>query len=794
MRILTAELRKTLTLRFLLILAAATLANLLLFHRQAEADYSGFGIGTFVKAQQEVMALPQAQRLSALQERKEMLSACTLWQRYDRQPEGSFEITEDMLKYKAVYESGEYLVYTDNLSTEARLNQTLLAQVEQVVNHHAFLNAAIEEARLKTSVSIYAKPGTFDYENQLATIKALEGAQHIQPRYDMSDGVLHTQDSPVTELIGLVLILFLCTEMVVTEQKNGILPILRATRKGRFPLVGAKIAAAFALSLLVTCALWGTNALYCGVTFGFGDLSRPVQSLYGFATSTMEISVGGFLALRFLTKWLLYAAVGLLCLFFGLLLGSAMSTWIAVGGLLCVEYILAQIPAVSAWNLLKYCNLSNLIFATDWVSEYRNANLFGKPVQVLTVSTVLLASLLIVGVAGNCIFFCRRRILTLPLPKLRLHWPKWLPRPGCSVRLFGHESWKLLIECGALAVVVLLAALNVQDPGYVSFGSEELYYKGYMLSMEGPVGAETDAFLEAEQARFQEIRAEINRLNQLYREGELTSGELSILTSSLERQLEAESVFKSTVLPKVERAKAMAAEGKAVWMVYDTGYETLFGLFPYRDKAGASALLITALLLCFSNVYPIETSSGMLPLLNTYRRGRRATANTKLWLGSAVTVLLFAVCQIPDYWYVLRNYGFPGLFAPICSLEAFAAWDDGISILGGIAIFEALRLMTALSLTALILLVGIWTKNQLITMSVSAGVLLMPVLLHLLGITLLDKVSFFLPVTGTALLQQPDKMVLYYGFMLILGVAATAAMSRYVRQGYQHRKRIQAEK
>ncbi len=796
MRILTAELKKTLTLRFLVILLVAVAASFLLFRRDLEKDYRVYGQENYLAAQQEVLAMPSSERYDRLLDWKNMLQACQEWENYEQsQQQGwNVSISENMLLYKEAYDSGDYLKYCDSLYAERSLINELFAQVGQVENHKKTLEAAIADAKLKTSFALFAQPGTFGYRSQLATIEKLESMLHIVPRYDVSDGVLQFQDSAVTDLVGLVLILFLCTELMVTEQKNGMLPILRATKKGRLPLVASKAVAAFILTLCITAALWGSNLLYCGVTFGLGDLSRPVQSLTGFTTCTLEISVGQYIALFFLCKWMLYAAVGILCLVFAQLFQDSMPVWLTVGGILSVEYILCQsISSVSAWNVLKYANVGNLIFHQDWLSQYRNLNFFGFPVEVFTVSAILLAAFAVLSVLALLWLFCRRKVQVLPQLKIKLSWPKWLPRLGKSTKLVGHETWKLLIECGAALVLAVILLLNVQEPKSYYLSSDDFYYKNYMSQISGPVTEKTDTWLTAEQQRFADIRQEMRQINQLFAEGKITEYDKNSLLTPLETQLRAETVLNQQIIPQIQRAKRLAEEGTESWLLYEPGYEYLFGLGSH-DKAGAAAILLAGMILCFANYYPKETTSGMLPLLNIYRKGRGATARCKLGLSLGMTTVLFVICQIPDYWYVLKNFGLPMLSAPLCSLRQLEIWGDGMTILGGLILYEGARLMTALSIVTVVMLLSLWTKNQVVTMVVSVGVFLLPVLLHLLGIILLDKVSFFLPVTGTALLQQPDKMALYYGFMLLLGAAATFAMSRYVRQGYQYRKRIQAEK
>lgn len=789
MRILTAELRKTFTLRFFLVLLIAVAANFLLFRHNLSGSYSFYGQEAYVALQKEVIAMGD-EGYDYMKEQVALLNACMDWETYESwlQQGYTMEITEEMLKYQEVYEKGEYLRFTDNLYPERSLHNAVYRLMQQAQDHKLTLQSAIDDAKTKTSFAIFAKPGTFAYRSQLATIERLEGLLYIQPAFDISDGVLNSQVSAVTDLLGLMLILFLCTELVVTEQKNGMLPILRATKKGRLPLIASKALAAIVLALFVVIALWGMNAVYCGFAFGFGDLSRPVQSLNGFTTSTLEMSVGSYMLLFFAAKWVLYATVGILCLAVGLVFQGAMPTWLTIGGFLSVEYILVKtIPAISAWNMLKYVNISNLIFDLDWLSQYRNLDFFGYPVDVLTVSCVLLVLALVGSIVLLCWLFCRRQV-SIALPKLKLSWPKWLPRPGKSTALFGHEMWKLMIECGAVLILVLLLVLNLQEPRYVYYSADDLYYKNYMENLQGPLTEKTDQYLTGEEERFAKIEEELRQISKLVAAGEISSEEASQLKRPLEAQLEAKKTLQQKVYPRVERAKQMVAEGKDAWIVYEVGYEYLLGLSQYHDKTGAAAMLMAGIILCFANFYPMETTSGMLPLLNVYKRGRGNTARCKLGITALLTVLMFVITQIPDYWYLLRNYGFPLLNAPLCSLEAFTGWSDGVSILGGILIFEGLRLMTALSVMAIVMAVCLWTKNQIVTMSASAGVILLPLLLHLLDITFLNQVSFYLPLNGAGLLayqESAGKALLYYGIVLILGAGSSFLLFRYVFCGYR---------
>lgn len=796
MRTLTTEFQKLLTKRFVLILLLAFCANLLLFWRSQDGGTAVFYSNqAYLAAQRDLLEVADTERLPYLQAQQQMLEACYRWERYQvREQSGRAnpqDIDEEMLQYREAFESGGYLRYTDDLYAEQALIEALLLDVQSVRDHRLRVEATIKDAKLKTTVSIFSKPGTFAYRSQLATIERFEGLTYIEPVYDVSAGVLNAQKSPVTDLIALLLILVLCTEMVIAEQKNGMLPILRSTRKGRLPLILSKVGAAFGLTLLITLLLWGANLGYCAGTVGLGNLSRPVQSLSGFTTCVLEMTVGDYILLFFLCKWLLYAAVGVLCLLVSLTLQSAAVTWLTVGGFLSVEYIVFRaVSTVSAWSILRFVNVGGLIFSNEWLSEYRNVDFFGYPVEYLTVGWVLITALLVLGILLLCLRFCCK-VRALPQKTPGMRWPKWLPRPGRTTALVSHEWWKLLIECGALWILLLFVLLNLQQPRTVTYGSDELIYKGYMETLSGPLTQRQEDYLKTEARRFDGIREELRQLQKDYTDGKLMDIQYQVLSERLEAKLKPEEVFLRRVCPLIEELQARQAQGKTVWVVYEPGYTYLFGTDKSNDKADSAAMLLAVLILCLANFYPMETTSGMAPLLNVYACGRGDTARSKIAVSLLLTVVLYAVAQIPDYWYVLHNYGFHSLEAPICSLQDFAQWSDSVTLLGGILLFEGLRLLAVLSAAVAVLLFGLLSRNQAVTLFCGVGGLLLPVLLHLLGIPFLDRVSLVWPLTGTQLMCVQDLLgsnLLYYGVTTAVGLFCGAFLIRHTNRGCRFRR------
>lgn len=780
MRILFAEVRKNLTLRFFLILILAIVVNFFLFRHKVSEDYFFWTAEAYSDAQADLIAISPEQRQDYLQERFSQIDACRRWEKYDTQLQNGLanpdQIDAQMQKYQQDYESGAYLKYTDNTFAEMMLLENLRQDLDQVSNYTNTLEMAIAQSKLYTSVSIFSKAGTFAYENQLATLDQCESLLHIQPIYDVSEGVLQFQSAPTTDLIGLLLTIFLCTQMIISERQNGMQPILRTTLKGRFPLILAKMSATFLLSLLIAITLWVSNMAYSAAVFGLGDLSRPLQSLAGYGLCALEISVAEYLLLFFLLKWLLYALVGIFCLMVGIIWRNAMSVWLTVGGFLGAEYILSQtITPISAWNYLKYINMGNMIFSTEWLSEYRNLNFFGHPVAVFSLSCMILGGLFLGAIPLLCLLFCRHQHSGMPRLPIRLHWPRWLSRPGKSVHLGSHEGWKLVAECNAWILIALFLLVNCQQPRVLARSTEELHYQSYINTLAGPLTPEKEAYLAQEESRFAELRRQLSKLPEGYP------------TQQLEQALQGEKVLKEQVYPRIERIKALEQTGSTAWLVYEPGYEYLLGRSSEHDKAGSATIALAGIILCISNLYPLEVTSGVQPLLIIYRKGRNSTALCKIGISILCATILYLIAQIPDYLYVMKNFGFPMLEAPACSLEAFSGWGDSIPLWGGILIFEALRLFATLVAAIIVVLISLWTENQIVTLCISTGVLLMPLLLHLLDITFLDSVSFVLPVTGTKLLCSINKLdfaILYYGILILIGCGGVLSILQYTRNGY----------
>ena len=85
--------------------------------------------------------------------------------------------------------------------------------------------------------------------------------------------------------------------LVLDEKKNKLYPLLRSCYRGRGSVIGAKLTVAACVTALLVLLFYGVDYLYAWQKYGFGDLSRPIQSVTTMYESPYMMSVGMFLFL-----------------------------------------------------------------------------------------------------------------------------------------------------------------------------------------------------------------------------------------------------------------------------------------------------------------------------------------------------------------------------------------------------------------------------------------------------------------------------------------------------------------
>lgn len=628
------------------------------------------------------------------------------------------------------YQNQSYLKYTSNSYSERELLNAVLAEVEACARYDDYLAEIDLTAQRMTGISLFADPDSFSYKNIAKTpddFAHLKGSQ-LEP--GPSKGVSMTTGFLATDLIGLLMIMTVVVTIVTREKELSQIVLTRTTFKGRASLGTAKLFTCFTAAIVAEILLYAVNFSIAYFTYGFGDLSRQIQSVYDFNGSSLKISVLEYFLLFLFAKFVVY------CVFAGLiyLVTVISNTAVKVYGILvltlAVEAVLYYtIPSASYLCPLKYINILAYANTRDLFASYLNLNLLGYPVNYLLVFAISIAVLLIAFSVISVVIFSKQRVMKSRTKKFSL--AKFSIFKGRTTNLFLQECYKILIGGKALFILIAFAVVTfvTYEPIRESFRSaDEIYYKQYMLEYEGEYNAEKQAMIDAEDQMFTDIQNSMNE--------EIASmGGSSIFVIMRYQEILAPQRAFEEVKAHAEYLKT--TDGGE--FVYDSGYKLLTGDETAGNKDLTLGLTAMAMVICcLVYVYGAEYQTGANVLLKTSANGRGRTFLCKFGIGLGIVTVIFVLTYAPYFYNVLSTYGTRGIDAPLCSLEAFEGW--GISIRGYLILLSIGRYFTFVCAMLIIYFLASKLKSIISTFLASTAVLVLPILLSLLGIGFFDYV------------------------------------------------------
>lgn len=648
------------------------------------------------------------------------------------------DISETLKEYPEIdgeqlmkeYKNKSYLKYTNDSFSERQLLKDVLAEVESCAKYEDYLTGIDETARKMTGISLFADPDSFSYKNIAKTPEDFAHLKGSELEIAPSKGVEMATGFLATDLIGLIMIMTVVVTIVTREKELNQIALSRTTFKGRAALGIAKLFTCFTTAFIAEILLYAVNFAVSYFTYGFGDLSRQIQSVYDFNGSDLKISVLEYFILFLIAKLAVY------CVFAGLiyLVTVISNTAVKVYGILVVtiaaEAVLYYtISSASYLCPLKYVNILAYANTKDLFSSYLNLNLFGKPVNYMAVFSISIAVMLVAFSVIAVLIFSKQRVLKSRTKKFSL--AKFSIFKGRTTNLFLQECYKIFIGGKALLILIVFAAATflAYEPIRESFSSaDEVYYKQYMLKYEGGYTADKQKMIDEEERKFTE--AQTNMAEELAN----TDGDGIFIMMKYQEILAPQFAF--------EQVKTHADYLKSTdngEFVYDSGYKLLTGDESAGNKDLTLGLTAMAMVICcLVYVYSAEYQTGANVLLKTSARGRGETFIIKFAIGMIIVTVIYVLTYAPYFYNVLNAYGTRGIDAPICSLETFA--DRDMSIKGYLILISIGRYIALVCAMLIIYFLSVRLKSVISTFLAGTAVLVLPILLSLLGIGLFDYV------------------------------------------------------
>ncbi|MCL2248846.1 MAG: hypothetical protein FWC13_06215 [Oscillospiraceae bacterium] len=648
------------------------------------------------------------------------------------------------------------------LENEAYSRLAAYITYQLTINTHSAHLDRIDEAanRLLGTAIFGGDPHSFSARNISRTQQNFYGLRDIPIHFDVNKGLYILLNSVSSDIIIILLILFICIALITDEKDKRLFLIVKATSKGQIHTIAAKLCVMFLCVLSVSMLIFLSGVAFAEVTYGLGDVTRSLQSVPLFIGSTLQLSVAEFLGLHFFAKTVGMFCIGIAVLLIAIHVKHSVILIASTAALAVLNVSLASIPIVSTWNILRFLNMFTLLRPHRVFGDYFNLNIFGYPVNTVPVF-ILFGAILFIGLGlCVCISFVKKRSLESDLnfiakiTNLRL----FPTRINTSWKYF--EFKKLAFTNKALIFLIAFIIMqgffiHSQDEPHLGFHHHSA--RNILIMLEGPLTDQKSEFILSQRTRYDRLRTNLDRLN-----NELLTADENVYMIIYQDTWYYQSQINSMqgFLMVYERYEHIRANSHAKFL-YDAGYARLFGLRVSDAGLHAGVLLILLLILSLSGMFAMEYKTGMYKILNSTLHGHIDTVRIKLLLSSGFTLIAFIFASLPELLYIGRFFGYRGLNFPLASITPtgmgeFPSFVDNLPIWVYIVFLLSMRLTVFMGISLIILALSLKIRNVAYTVLASAGLLLLPVFLHLFGFELLNPISLVNLITLNPLILAPS--------------------------------------
>ncbi|MDR0196654.1 MAG: hypothetical protein LBI36_00330, partial [Oscillospiraceae bacterium] len=654
MRITFYELCKLFTKKALVsMLILLSLLNFWLLWNQKSEEF--FSDQSLVKVYGDISEFgTNAEKLAYIEEKRFEFSVYEnmYWtQMFDSPRE--LDLTDERVSaYVEKYASGDYSAYEGDVFLEHALYKAVYNEIYRAADYNGFIEDMEAAAETMKNSPLLAKPGTFAYENIIRTPPAYAHLKGITATVDISAGVARATENRVGDIVAVLIVLIAAFTLFLDEKDSGAFTLIRPTRNGFAGLLCGKITALFLWCFFVAVIMFAGGLALMSVKYGLGDLARQIQSVNIFIGSVLDVSVFGYFCLYVGAKTLSYFIIALFVAAVCVLAKNSAAVYLAVGVVGAVQVLLyILVSPLSEFGIFKFVNICALTQPNEIFKNYFNINFFGKPLNIITVS-MFTAVILSAALVTALFLLSKKQMLTQFNNNFMSDFLSKFSRSTVHVNIFRHEMYKTFMYNKGLFALLLLAAIQVYSfyNYQASFAyQDDLFFKNYIERAGGFVTDETYTFIEAEQARFDEIEKSLSLARSKYDSGEITDSDYTLIQSNLQQMLmprKAFGMFKERVA-YIENVN----DGQ---VVYEKGWNDIFGVENYGEDMKMSLFILIFLSIIIAPVYSAEKENGMVGILNTAPKGLTWMARYSVNLIAAIAVV--ALANLPFLINTLSYY------------------------------------------------------------------------------------------------------------------------------------------
>ena len=767
----------------LIIIPLLMLINVFLYYQQEIKynEYIVYNIEEYYELEEMYRNMPLDESLDEISSKIKILEDFSLLTIENIEALPFFQDTIDEIKENnpELIEELENSPYADNrdlLTRDIILHKELYDQLVPLTKYGDYVDGIQGRADEMLSVSIFRQEGTFSYRNIIKTPKDFEHLKDIPLKLGLDKGIVSATQFPTTDILIIIIIFLICVYLFLQEKESGLTRLIRTNKKGRFNIAVAKLITLISLTGALALIFYGSIILMGNYLYGFGDLSRYIQSMESFKHSNLLLTVGQYITLFLVGKLAVCILMALIFSLFFTLINNASKIYLCVAVLLGYSYIShVFIHSLSHVSLLKYINIIYFYNTYSLLGEYRNINFFGYPINNLYLAAILTGILFIVLPVFSVIIYVKNNAAIsnsvfhglkdkLKLNKIKL---------GQSIKPINHELFKAFVT-GKGYIIILIALIIGYNSIYfeeLRFNEDDAYYNSYLAVLSGKLDEERVNFVEEENERFERLPEEFANVYNSYQEDEITLQEYNQKTSELE---------------------AFALKGKAFQNVYDyyqylleiketKGLEVGFVnkissdyIFDNKSRDIINGILYTVLLiLCLCVIFPNDYKNNMIAILKCTKNGRFRLFACKHAVAYIIAFILMVIIYLPQYINLIKNYNVENWNVPIQSIMMFRNFNIPVSVVTFIILNILIQFLGILIMANCILFLSLIIKRHSLAILAASAVFVCPMLIQWAGLDFIRRYSFnniYLMFTEFSMSSSIWSTVLYYTVLILLGV------------------------
>ncbi|MBP5269955.1 MAG: hypothetical protein ILO42_03240 [Clostridia bacterium] len=689
-------------------------------------------------------------------------------------------------------------LYTDDVTVITAMRSFIQKQkdfpteIEKIIentekNRRSLLNSGYDEDSYE-----------YRYQEQAAELyrPVLENVR-LSGNYAEGWEIFYTFSIP--GILSVLASLIIGSAAFIPDRESGMLPVVRAAKKGRFSTGMSKTVSVLLASVVFSVLLTAETYFIFKATGMLTCPDEPLSALETFRKTWLTTSVSGYLPVLLIQRSLAAAAAVsvsalLSVVFYNYVISFPVSA--AAAGVAYALYTAAATP-MSEYPVFSFYSLAE---GTVLFRRFNALNLFGSPVLFSSVCFALFgAASLLLCAASVAVFVGRspssRRFSLAPLvEKIKKRLSGILParRLRHTLSPSATELYKTFAYrfAGIAAVAALAAGLVLfQSSDAFNDGrrySEKLFGDVFLAEYAGEWTEEKHEEIHLRLSAAEEIIQQYALKSRDYENGKITREEFSVIQEEYSKaNLELRALEK--LAARSDYLKAQSEEKGVTGSFFDTrGWEFFFGRSP-------DFWLFAAIVILSSGIFPVEYGQRRFAdLLRSTKKGRMTVFASKLLSAVVCASILTVISEAVMLVTASSRLPMKFLSAPALSIESLSSLDTGITVGWYLVLIIVTRIAAAVILAVATSAFSSLTRSQIAAAVASAGLFLIPSLAEKGGAAWLSRADFLRVFEGGRLLSWSISLKSLPDFsgaaaicvVLLLGAALLTGVScmRFIRK------------